>query len=129
MTNCDKYDQSDLWAYLRNQLSMEDMVKVQYHILTCTYCRKRIVEMRKFALDLMSVKSPKKKVVGKFYTVIAASFSFFFLAGALYYMLFVKDEKECPIKIQQSPIYEAVDSTTRVTDSLIIYPDSFLKNK
>lgn len=129
MENCDKYDQSDLWAYLRNQLSVKDMIKVQHHILTCTYCRKKIAEMRRLALVITSTESPKKETFGRFYTVLAASFLLFFLAGVSYYMLFMEKEMEYPIKIQQSPIYESVDSAAKVTDSLIIFSDSLSENK
>ena len=98
MADCGKYDQTVLWAYLRDQLPVQDMIKVQYHLLSCVSCQKRIANMRKLSLAMSSVELSKKKSVFYksrwFYIAWAACFLVFFLAGVSYYMVFVDNVEE-----------------------------------
>ena len=132
MADCGKHDQTVLWAYLRDQLPVKDMIKVQYHLFSCVSCQKRIANMRKLSLAMSSVELPKKKSVFYksrwFYIAWAACFLVFFLAGVSYYMVFVDNVEEYPVDVRQSPGYEVIDSVAKKTDSLIISPDSILEN-
>lgn len=130
MANCDKYDQKILWAYLRDQLPIKEMVNVQYHLSVCEHCRKRLDNMRQLSMDTASAGYRKKKkilFINRIRLGWAASFFILFLGGISYYMVSTK-QREYPIEIKKSPTIEEVDSIEQETDSVIIRPDTLVKN-
>lgn len=130
MNDCNKYNKSVLWAYLRDQLPIKDMIVIQHHLLTCNSCRKRIENMRKLSFAI-SKQTKDKMIFHKslwFYWGCVASFLICILSGVSYYIVFTNNNNEYPVKIQKSPNYEAIDSTKKNTDSLIVFPDSIQEN-
>ncbi|MDY3070325.1 MAG: zf-HC2 domain-containing protein [Parabacteroides sp.] len=132
MKDCNKYNHNVLWAYLRDQLSVKEMIMVQYHLFSCNSCQKRIENMRKLSLAISYKQTNCKRTFNKrlrFYLGFAASFFISFLIGVSYYIISTNKNKEFPIEIRESPNYEELDSLKKGTDSLIILPDSISENK
>ena len=130
MADCDTYNRAVLWAYLRNQLSVEETIRMQYHLSVCAHCRKQIADMRKLSLAMASEKQQKGRnllFVDKSSLRWAASFLILLSAGLSYYVISTDKLDEYPVEIKRAPTFEEVDSVIKEVDSLVVLPDSVLK--